>query len=414
MMKPSIVSLYTTLKKNNIISEIRSGTIFYDEPQFNYYTLDINKDNSLLKDIPYEMTAGGISATSEQKALLKCLVECMERYSLFTSTEKYSIYSYEELDKTALDPSLYTHTKNILSRKLFWTMGINATTSTKTFLPAQLIDLNNRKFKNEPQLSTIISTGAAGGFELESTLLRGIYEVIERDAFMTIYLNAIHAPMIQLNTLKNKKIKSIVDTYKRYKLDVYLFDITHDLGIPVFLSVLVDRTGIGPAVTIGAKANLDIKKAIIGCMEEAFMARPWIRFEMLKNKKKYHSLNPSISRLDRALLWSSTKSINKLNFLLQQNPMTYKYGKNPVIASDEKALQFVIKILKNKGFSIYYKDITASEFITSGCRIYKVIIPGLQPLYLTKQEHDTARLSDVSAFFKQKKRVTNVFPHPFL
>jgi len=413
-MNPSITTLYNILKNNNIISEIKSGIIYYDEPKFYYFTSDINKNNLLLKDVPYEMTAGGISSISEQKALIKCLVECVERYSLFTSTERYLMSTYNNLDKIALNPSLYTHNDDTQYKTLSWTKGRNLTTSTEAYLPAQLIDLNNRKFNNEPQLSTIISTGAAGGFEHEAILLRGIYEVVERDAFMTIYLNAIRAPMIRLDTFKNKKIKMLVDTYKRYKLDIYLFDITHDLGIPVFLSILVDKTGIGPAVTIGAKANLDIKNAIIGSMEEAFMARPWIRFEMLKNRKRYRSLNTSISRLDRALLWSSKKSICKLNFLLHQDPITYKAQKKLRISNNKTAIRFVIDTLKEKGFFIYYKDITANEFVTSVCKVYKVLIPGLQPLYLTKQEHNVARLSDVSVFFKQKKRIANIFPHPFL
>jgi len=413
-MKYSAISLLETLKSKNIITELKSGTVFYDEPKLYYYTADINKDLSCLNELPYEMTAGGISADSQQKALLKCLMECIERYSLFASTERYQISSYNELDNEALDPSLYTHSLASRSKKLSWTEGYNVTSSVKTSLPAQLVNLNNKKFDKEELLTTVISTGAAGGFNQESAVLGGIYEMVERDAFMTIYLNKIKAPMVQISLLKDKAINKLLDIYRRYKLEIFVFDITHDLGIPVFLSILVDRTGIGPAITTGAKANININTAIVGSMEEAFMARPWIRYEMQKNKKPVSLLNPSISRLDRALLWSTKKNINKLNFLLRQNPIKYTLKKTLKILNKKTEFSFVVNTLQKKGYVIYCKDITASEFITDGCKIYKTIIPGLQPLYLFKQEYNLKRLSAVSVFFGQKKVSINTFPHPFL
>ncbi len=167
----------------------------------------------------------------------------------------------------------------------------------------------------EPILGPLISTGAAGGFSHEETLLNGIYEIVERDAFMTTYLNKIAVQKVDIRSLQNSTIQKTIASCFRYKLDPYVFNITNDLGIPSFMTILIDRTGIGPAVSVGLKSGLNSVGTIIGSLTEALQIRISIRNRLLQDRRK-RKITEVKTIDDRAYMWSSTKMIHHLNYLL--------------------------------------------------------------------------------------------------
>ena len=75
-------------------------------------------------------------------------------------------------------------------------------------------------------------------------------------------------------------------------------------------------------------------------------------------------------------------------------------------------------MLGKKGHDVYYVDITHSKIKKSGYRVYKIIIPTLQPLYLNESEKKGCirekRLKEVLSFFGKKKGYINTTPHPFM
>lgn len=131
-----------------------------------------------------------------------------------------------------------------------------------------------------------ISTGAAGGGSLTAALTRGIFEIVERDSFVIAYLNKIRFPKVSLDSVKDEYVQFLLEMLKRYRLAIHVIDITNDLKIPCFLSIIVNKTGIGPAVSTGLKCHLDPIEAITGSIEEAFNVRTWTRQNYEDNPKK--------------------------------------------------------------------------------------------------------------------------------
>lgn len=412
-----VKKLLEELSKRSYGSISRIDNVFYDEPKLYVYRALLPLHKTKTKE---QIIVSGISFTSKYMALLKCLGEWIERLALFNYNERMVLFStFLKLDKKALDLSLYINIngESFKNKKMGWIYGWNHTMQKNSFIPAQLVYLNylNKYLKKEGSLTTPISTGAAGGFDHESTLLRGIYEVVERDAFMTVYLTRSKVPRIDLKSVKNKTIQFIVESYERYKLELYAFEITNDIGIPVFLTLVVDKTGFGPSVTIGAKANLNKEKAIIGSIEEAFMIRPWLRKEKFSKKPDSIKIQPIniISLINRAKFWYPLERLEKLGFLLKQPPRFYNKVKTPCPKKDE--LSHVTKILYENGYQIFYADITPISF-RKNYLVYKILIPGLQPLYLNERKKEVVqdRLKAVSFHFGKKKYKINSFPHPFL
>lgn len=410
--------LFNALQRKNALFDLSIDSRFSDEPMLHHVNAYISVPNTEEK-IP----AGGVSFFSRNKALIKCLGESVERLAQYSKPQIIAFGSYNSLSKPALKPSLFEQKEEANGKELAWIEGRNLFTGRKLLIPAQAAYFDYDKMHKEKRiLYPWVTTGAAGEFTKEDALLRGIYESIERDSIMTIYLNKIRAPKIDLFSLKSRKIKYIVELCKKYRLEPSIFDIRTDLNVPTFFCVLTDETGIGPALTCGAKCDYDIENAIIGSIEESFQIRTWIRRlkaeAMLKGVEveeimKEYKIRTHVSR---AAYWTEKESINKLNFLLDQPKIKYRNEALTLNSSDK--LNRLVAILKDKMHDIYYTDIALPFMRKMHYKVIKVIIPSLHPLYLFEKEKKFSirkkRLNEVANFFGYKGLVINPIPHPFL
>lgn len=411
--------LFNELESNKILKTLEKGDKFHDEPSFLQYNALLDSIEKYSDGVKYEFsTASGISFNSRHLAMLKCLSEAAERFCLISYLDSSIINSkYKDLKEPALDPSILDGNGIYRKKKIGWIKGFNLSENKKTLIPAQLIYMNYKIGRGITILPhPLMSTGAAGGFEHESTLLRAIYEVVERDAFMTSYLNRIKSPRIKLEGIRNKVIQSILDNCGRYKLKLFTFDITNDLGIPSFLTLLIDKTGLGPAVSCGAKSSMRQEEALVGSIVESFLTRPWIRGVMLKNKLRFSKIYPYDinSHLARALYWVSPTMLKHLSFWLNQRPT--RLNSFAFSGNSQEELSKVKELFLRKNFEIFYADITLDMFRKLGYLVYKAVVPNLHPLYLNEKYRTIRipRLKEVSAFFGKNKFSINKVSHPFL
>ena len=412
--------LYRSIKRSGILKAIGKPSRFPDEPREFTYCAFLKDSRRFSDGTNFSIAAFGFSFISKELALLKCLAEAIERFATICYENRFIKRALlGELNSEVLHPTLFTGNTTIGKKKLGWVKGYNLIKQTACFIPAQVIYLNYRDRKKEGTLTTPITTGTAGGFTHESTLLRGIYEVIERDAFMTVYLNQIKAPKIEIQSLRNKKIAEIAQKAKRYNLEVEIFNITHDLEIPVFLTLLIDRTGFGPAVSLGLKANLSFEVAIVGSMEESFLPRVSVRREMIKRAAHSFSFTPSqvTTHVIRGLFWATPAMLTHLDFLRKQKSVPIDlppFGKN-----EKTALEIAVGVLRKKAIEAFYADITPPPFRKIGFYVYKVLMPQLQPMYLNEQKREwrVNRLQSVYEYFGYKNfSLTNLntVPQPFI
>jgi len=397
--------------------------IFYDEPKFFLCNAILNykkiySDGEIPK---INLNSTGVSALSIQDALIKCLGEAIERYGLCCyRNEDLCFFSTNDLVRKkvdCLDPTIYVPNLNINQTKFGWVTGKNLLKNIPSFIPAQLVFLNYKKLKKEPSLAHTISTGAAGDFNPLQAKIKGIYEIVERDAFMTTYLLKNAAPMVNLKQIKDRTIRFILESYYRYKLTVYLFDITNDLKIPSFLTILIDQTKQGPILTLGIKANFDINKAIIGSLLEAFSPRPWIRQKIMQKKinlKRVIKNTYITSFSERIAFWNHPQKIFLLNFLLNQKPKNIQFVKP--INNPYQEFTLIKKIFDINHYDIYHYKLKLDFLTKINYYVYKTIIPQLQPLYLTEKNKPIrlTRLKKVAKYFGLKKFSINSIPHPFL
>ncbi|QQS44417.1 YcaO-like family protein [Candidatus Roizmanbacteria bacterium] len=421
-LKTTTIETLTRLQDIDIIERIDNySERFYDEPRHFYFGTVLSSDYEkiLRKDYFYhsEQSIGvGISFESPYHALLKSIMEAVERFSqrsvptdriryrtLSVSEQKASIFFQSEDLNFKLKPLQFGFVE-----------GMDMITGQPAEVPAQYVYLESyHKLTNhtETLFTPDISTGTAAGFDEEKVLMTGICEIVERDALMSLYLNSVPLHPIDTRSLPFQKIKRIINLCRRYLLTPYIFIIQTDLQIPVAMTILVDKTGYGAAVSVGGGCSPEIESAIIHSIEESLAFRFLIKRKMNELRTTEFNIKQSeiIDNTYMQMYWSALDKINELSFWIDQDPLPYQHPDNPI----QKLSDFV-SLCKKRKIPLYNVNITPKPLQDAGIVVRRAVMPTLQPFYddRTKPFIYKKRIETVSKKFNKHTYTLNPIPHP--
>lgn len=376
------MGLDKTLKKFKLLEEkgylgiLKRTFNFTDEPKFFQYSC-------VSPEGKYE----GSSIDENKKiAKIKSCGEYIERYCLDNPNQEFYINSYNNISNSALDPSIFINFRDcdldfrkeeyvnkIRNSKLKWIEAVNPLDNSKIKLPAQLVYVDF-DFKDEPMIRPRVSTGAATNETLEEALYSGIMENIERDSYMLSYLSKKQLPKINLE----KYFPDTFNYFKRYLLDLYVFDTTSDLKVPSFMCLNVDKTGLGPSVSVGLKASLNPREGVLGSIKESQQVRQWIRNLWIQKGDQKSPLPEEMKEIqDRGFYWYELDKLEELDYLINSPLLKdFKEIKPPISKLN------LVSYLKEKGINTYYSDLTLPAFKEQGFFVIRAIQPKLHPLFL--------------------------------
>ncbi len=422
------INLLNSKMGKSVINKIYKHSLYNDEPKIFAYSAIYGQKNESKKDI-----ASGFSF-NQKIAIARVLGESIERYCLdnykpieeVIDSEEALNYNHLSLFKNLtfstnqLKKNEFKKFRILTNSKFSWIEALSLLEKNKILVPSQLISMDTDYLKNENIIRFPISTGAATSVTLNDAIYRGACEVVERDSFMISYLNKLSSPKVDLKKLDDLDIGNILKIFERYRLELVIIDITTDLKIPAFAALVIDRTGLGPSVSLGLKAGFNIKDTIIGAIEESLMTRSWIRDKFVYMDPNYKENKEIISIEDRAHFWLSTNKIKYLDFWLNsKNESKIDLNANKNNAEDQ--LDRIANIFKKHFMNIIYVDITDSRIRRKGFFVVKVIIPELQSLYLDERYpyFGAERLYRVPVVMgllskAKKEKDLNIIPHPFL
>jgi ribosomal protein S12 methylthiotransferase accessory factor len=406
------LNVLNKLSKNGLSEEVYEAVKFNDEPKIPTYLCVPNKEarkRYFLDDV----YGCGISL-NPTVAKIKAVAEFLERLAIF-NPKGQNLIKKRYVKELCVDPRLFIHYSDIQmkshkqrygkleSGRYLWSSAVDYLTKKKVLVPAQLLYLS-QIFREEVRIvPEQITTGAAFAKNPKAAFESGFLEVIERDAFMISYLTKR-----KLTRIINfpDEINNVINYLKRYYIDIFVFDVTTDLKIPTFMTIAVDKRGFGPAISTGMKSGFNAEDVISGSILESIQARRQARFtkEMEGNKFKFPKEYEIGSKLDRYFYWYPTKMIKHLDFWLK-NDNTINFSKIPDYAS---SLNVGIEQLRDRGYHILYADISLNEIKKLGFVVGKVLIPELQPLYLS--ETSKVLYSIHGGNIRPSK---NLKPHPF-
>ena len=262
-----------------------------------------------------------------------------------------------------------------------WYPVLDLFTGKEKLIPAQMIFLSENFDDEDSIRREQTSSGAAFGHKSSKLAIQnGLLELVERDAAISSYLMRREVPLI--NKFSGH-IKDLLDYLKRYRLENYILDVTDDLNVPSVISVTLDRTGIGDAVSVGSKASLSYDSAIRGAILESIQCRNTSRINKRANRQTpTQTSSQNIHTMgDRFEYWSGIDRLRDLDFWVDSGRfVNYESLPKRVGTIDE-----ILTNLNSKNYNVFVADISLPEIERKGFETKKVIIPELHALYLDER-----------------------------
>ena len=416
-----IKSLFLSLIKVGYIKKIESlDHLFFDvyTPLSYSITIKLQKEEEE-KEI---FVASGASFVSKEEAFTKALIEGVERIYFF-NIHKQKVYKQIADAEKRFIPDGFTHDKIE-----YWIKSKNLLTQESIYLPAFFINKKYLPLKHINKTKKIVlpaytTNGMSAEFNLTKATINALYEIVERDAVISTFL--LQAPIKRINIRSlfsiNPLIKKIYSKLRQYRLKWLLFDITTDLQIPVFLSLVYDKQLDFPLISPGAKANLSVSQAVIGSILESLMIYPQYRYNLYKEKiKKRINIEKLNTITDRGIFW--TYSFNKyfLRNFLHTKQINLRKKLDRKIVSKNAELKIIINRFKKTGKRIFlykFKNIF-KEDILKKIFVVKTFSPDLQDIFFDEANKkcyiNSNRLKFLSIYFNCKNYQITDIPHFFL
>ncbi len=365
----------------------------------------------------FRMATGG-KGVSEVAAKASGLCEALERSSGFFQGDEEIIYaSFKQLEKEAIHPakvSLFSERQYKNREKLnaeshsFWKIPIPLS-DEKVIAWTPVFSLTENRIKYYPtdccyygvpeqkskRKGHCDSNGCAAGNYLEEAILQGFLELVERDSVAIWWYNRLTAPSVDLASFQIPYIESLLQEYALRNREVWVLDITTDLGIPTFaaLSRLKDKQEEN--IFIGFGAHLEAEIAILRSLTEMnqFLdSSPfWQESHFGEGKQDF---------IDKKIIsdWFKSTKVKDHAYLRNALPIKkateYPKWKTSDLLED---INYCRRVVESRGMEFLVLDQTRSEI---GLSVVRVIVPGLRHFWPRFAE---GRLYDVPVKMQKLK-----------
>lgn len=374
-----------------------------------------------------------------EKVISKSIGEFLERYFLTLYHKKKLVRasprSLKKKGVPALDLNLLARfserQKETMPRKkwnddsIFWWEKIELTATGEKFLvPAQLVYWNyalDDDFK-EPFLAERNTNGCGGMFTKEGAILSGLYELIQRDAFLMWWLNALSPPKIDPESVPDETFQQMVKEAKRYGFKIHCLNTTLDTAIPSVAVVIEDLTDSYPKFSLGAGCERDPIRALENAFGEAWSINYSIRSSApMRVPQDYQPfIDNYFGHNERLRLFATKENAHQYAFFLggatkKFSDHIFNYPES--FPSEKEELKEAVKRIESlgPGYEVY-SYICAHPILSSlGYFSARTIVPKLMMLYLneTNAALETDRINKVLKFLGRGEGKINTWPHPF-
>ncbi len=384
-----------------------------------------------------EVASGGYSrgiSGDIQEALSKVFGELLERYPLSIYREKdlcrASISDLERGKRHFLDPFLASHAstwqKKRFPRRFFtrdsifnFVEGYSLTKRRDALIPAQLVFFNYRATEGEPVLRESNTNGAGGMFTRDEAILSGLYELIQRDAFLLYWLTKRIPKKISVESFTDPRITHHLKECREAGLEVHFMQLDSAVGIPVYIAAVLDRTGRGAAVSLGGGCGGDDEDSLLRALVEALSVRIWQNVnEPSDELPSLNSIEPFTlewGAFNRQLLWAKPELLDRFSFFIAATPVPF-LRKDKTIRSPRERLDELLELFKARGpaYEVFLFEASHPILRKLNYHSVKICVPGLISLYMNETFAPLGSSRLYPFGYKDSSDFeVNVTPHPF-
>ena len=350
--------------------------------------------------------SGGVSvyagkgATVEQ-AKASAMMEGFERYSAERQdkdSERTFVDTYNNIKKglsnvdNALDPKDLLLPKNygnenVENSRLEWIEAEDIISEESIYVPSNAVFhpyIPTREVSPSPiAIFKGNTNGLASGNIIEESVLHGIFEVVERDAWSIFELTKRNKKEISQDTIENDTINELLEKFHNQGIDIKLMDITADLKITTVAASADDTVLKDPALlTLGVGTHLNPEVAVIRALTEVAQSRA----------TQIHGTREDTIRADfmRKSGYEHMKRMNRHYFQKEEETINLGDIEDKSSHSIKRDIETSIEEVRKAGFNqILYTDLTREEI---GINVARVIIPKAELYSLDEERLGTRAL----------------------
>lgn len=332
------------------------------------------------------------------QAKASALCEAIERYSCtYQGNEPYITGNFKQLGPAAIHPNRcmnysddqYMNRDKINetcskfysmipvpfdeSQDMHWTPLYSLTQQDFKYLPSCFC-YPQYPVKDERNLFCYPDTnGNAAGNSPEEAILQSFLELIERDSIALWWYNRLQKPAVDLAGFNDPYFNRLEEYYKSLNRNIYVLDITSDLGIPAFAAVSYRLNDDKPEIIFGFGAHVEAKIAVDRALTELNQMLPVVNIpDSLRSAGEYRVKDPSF------LHWLSTATLeNHPYFLPLENIPSKKAADYSMLCNPNvyDSLNFCVGLAAKNGLETLVLDMTRPD---AGLHVVKVVVPGLR------------------------------------
>ena len=383
------------------------------------------RDVAELRD-SLQRVAGGKGVTRAQ-ARAGALCEALERYSgVFDGTESFVRARVSELGGLAIHPNeCMLFSERQLSKaddsrtaskpgrtvvlppgacripvpfdpdaEIDWTPVWSLTHSRVRYLPTAYC-YYGAAHRPGAAFATADSNGCAAGNVIEEAILQGFLELVERDGAAIWWYNRLIRPQVDVRLWNDSALDGVMDRFAKMGSEIWVLDVTTDLGIPTFAAVACKGGSPRTEVLLGFGAHLDAQIALRRAVTELTQSLPAAR----GGPSSSSSLDdPRAAALD----WWATATVEDHPHLSPspdaraRTPADYPHWARPDLLD---AVDHCVETARARGLETLVLDQTRPDV---GLAVVKVFVPGLRHFW---PRFAQGRLYDVPANLGWRTRV---------
>ena len=238
------------------------------------------------------------------------------------------------------------------------------------------------------------SNGCAAGNTLEEAILQGFHELAERDAFAIWWYNRLRVPGIDLSSFDDEYLASAPERYARYERDLWMLDVTSDIGIPAFVALSRRPNAETEDIIYGAGAHADPHIAALRAVCELNQCLTWLP-DPAKGAGRPTIDDPV------ALWWWKTARLADCSWLAPaaDEPLTRASPVSVIESTDTREdVETCRALVEARGMEFLVLDQTRPDI---GMPVARVIVPGMRHFWA---RFAPGRLYDVPVGMGRRER----------
>lgn len=339
------------------------------------------------------VTGTGHSVGDPERARFLAICEALERYAMLTpDPSRFARATAKELGSAALDLHLVPQCSAAelrtngcpvyaadATQEIRWIPGVDLIRDRPALLPAVMVHMG-LELEPPERFWTPVSTGCAVHTTPAAALANAICEVIERDAIAVAWLQRLPLPRLAPEVLGEDAL-SILSWCRPRGIEVYLFDATTDVGVPVVYCLLLADGAIAVtgAQLVGCACDPEPSRAAVRALLEAMSIRGGVQ-ERTSRPRRYADFT---TLADGAAVMALRGRRRAFGFLTERyagRAASFPRALDQRCADGHFFLEFLTRKLAALGMSLFAADITTRELDEVGLTAVRALVPELQPL----------------------------------